>query len=288
MEWYSKRDGILSRAELPESKPPSDVERGSYEHVMFLTLTVALDYQRSANDLWNSARITFEDQMTKWVFSPQEVAKRNHDELVTSLAKYKLSKKKEKDAKIWQTVATSFLELFGGDPRKLFEKYDYDAPQIFHSMRTIYGKKFPYLAGSTGTSKILSLWIRILHDEANIEFKNLNDVPLPIDIHTARSTITTGCLAGVFDGPFSGLVEQTKKAWIEACKGTSYYPLQIDEPLWNLSRFGCTNHRNGQPCPVRDRCRLANFCTANHPESTISIRQNEITNINTKYPEANS
>jgi len=285
MEWYGRRDGVLSNTELPESKPPEGIVRGTYEHIMFLTLSVSIDYQRSASDLWNAARKTWEDEDTRWIFFPGEIKKKDLDDLISSLAKHKLSKKKEKDAKIWRTVAISFLELFDGDPRKMFEELDYDARRIFDIMRSSYAKKFPYLAGSSGTSKILSLWIRILHDEAKVAFKNLNEVPLPIDIHTARATITTGCLVGKFEGSFSSFAEQAKNAWIGACKGTKYYPLKIDEPLWNLSRFGCSNHRNGSPCPVRQDCRLADLCTANHPDSRMDIRQTGIMNIDTKYLE---
>jgi len=61
-------------------------------------------------------------------------------------------------------------------------------------------RKFPYLAGASGNSKILSLWIRMLHDEIDINLKNLEKVPIPIDIHTARATLTTGCLVGEFGG----------------------------------------------------------------------------------------
>ena len=285
LDWYKKRDGIFTGSDLPESAPPNGMMVGSYEHIMFLTMTVSIDYQRSAQDLWNVARISWQDENTRWIFSPAEISKRSHDELVGSLAKHKLSKKKNKDADIWRKVSLSFLELFEGDPRKMFEKFDYDALQIFNAMRAQYGRHFPYLAGSTGTGKILSLWIRIMNKEGKINFKNLNKVPIPIDIHTARSTITTGCLVGTFEGSFSKLTDEAKEAWIEACDGTDHYPLELDEPLWNLSRYGCTNYTSGTPCPVANQCKLAEFCVSNHTSSKISLQQNGITTIDTKHPE---
>ena len=285
LEWYYQNpDGIYAGSYEPELILPKGTKQGSYEQLMFYTLTVAIDYQRSASDLWDAGRRTMEDEKSRWVFYPKEVAKRSFEELVENLAKYKLSKKTNRDAKIWQTICLSLLELFEGNPRKLFEKYDYDALQIFNAMRSQYGKKFPYLAGSTGTSKILSLWIRILHEAAKIEFKNLNQIPMPIDIHTARATITTGCLVGDFKGSFNVLVEMAKSAWVEACQGTKFYPLRLDEALWNLSRNGCSNYTLGKPCPVRNECKLANFCTANNSKSKIILRQNDTTTIDTKYP----
>jgi len=286
MKWYREsRDGLLAGAELPESKPPGDVTRGSYEHIMFLTLTVAIDYQRSAAKLWDSARITWEDAQTRWVFFPEEVANRDLDQLVAALAKHKLSKKQKKDAEIWKKVASSFQSLFQGDPRKFFEAHSYDAFEIYNAMRGRYAKQFPYLAGATGTSKILSLWIRMLSDEARIAFKNLDKVPLPIDIHTARATITTGCLVGKFKGTFKKLAVQAQEAWTEACKNTEYYPLQLDEPLWNLSRLGCSKRKNGSSCPEKHQCRLVVYCTANTSDAVITISKNGATSIDTKYPE---
>ena len=283
LQWYKKRTGIFSHAALPETIQPKGVVRESYEHVMFITLGVSLDYQRSANDLWDAARKTWEDKNTRWVFSPNLVAQKTMEDLVKDLQIYRLSKKMNKDAKIWRTVSLSFLELFDGDPRNMFKKFDFDALEIFNAMKNTYGKQFPYLAGSTGTGKILSLWIRMMHDEAKIDFKNLNKVPMPMDIHTVRATITTGCIVGDFNGSFSELTGLAKNAWFDACENSSSYPLDLDEPLWNLSRYGCSKISNGK-CPYIDECKLADFCVTANPQSNFSLSQNTNTSISTAYP----
>ncbi|WP_268544033.1 hypothetical protein [Candidatus Nitrosotenuis cloacae] len=285
MDWYQKKTEIFTNAELPEALIPEGITIGSYDHIMFLTQSVSIDYMRSAQQLWDAARTTWKDETTRWVFYPKEIAKRNLEDLIDAMSKHKLSKKHTKDPTTWRKVALSFNNLFDGDPRNLFQKFNYDALQIFNSMRSQYGKDFPYLAGSTGTSKILSLWIRMLHDFAKVEFRNLNEVPIPVDIHTARATITTGCLAGEFSGTFGELADKTKKAWIEACEGTGFYPLQLDEPLWNLSRYGCSNYKNGSTCPVRHQCRLRNYCVTENASSKIFLQQNNTTTIVTEYPE---
>ena len=284
LDWYPKRTGVFEGADLPESRPLDNMAPDSYERVMFYTLTVSIDYMRSASDLWDSARKTINDEGVKWVFQPRMVSEKTMPELVEALSKHKLSKKRNRDAEIWRTICLSLLELFDGDPRNLFKEYDYNAYQIFDAMRNKYGKRFPYLAGSTGTSKILSLWIRIMHKEAGIPFKGLELVPIPIDIHTARATITTGCVAGDFEGKFGELVNIAKKAWVETCTGTEYYPLQLDEALWNLGRFGCSNIVNGE-CQVYARCELAKHCTANK-NSSILISQNDAVKISTSVKAA--
>lgn len=294
MDWYNdnKRDGVLKDADVPESRPPADVKIGSYEHIMFITFTVSIDYMRDAAQLWDSARRTWEDEETRWVFYPDKVAKRTMDmnepaELVNALAKHKLSKRRDKDAKkIWGPVALSFNRLFEGDPRKLFADLSYDALEIYCQMckRNSYHKHFPYLSGP----KILPLWIRMLHTEAGIKFKNLDEVPLPMDIHVARSTITTGCLVGRFEGKFNDFAVKAQEAWREACQHTKYYPLQLDEPLWNLSRLGCSKRRDEEEeCPRKHECRLADFCTANDPSAIIKINATKRNvSIRTRYPQS--
>jgi len=143
LDWYPKRTGVFAGAELPEAKPPDVQGISDYERIMFYTLTVSIDYQRSAKTLWDAARKTMEDEKTRWVFYPKSVSEKTLEELIHTLSQYKLSKKQNKDAKIWRTICLSLLELFEGDPRKLFEKYDYDALQIFNAMRSQYGKKIP-------------------------------------------------------------------------------------------------------------------------------------------------
>lgn len=36
----------------------------------------------------------------------------------------------------------------------------------------------------------------MLHDNVGIDLKNLDKIPIPVDIHIARASFTTGCLRG--------------------------------------------------------------------------------------------
>ena len=44
--------GIHGHTEMPEDELPKGMVRGSPEHLLFITLTVSIDYQRSATTLW--------------------------------------------------------------------------------------------------------------------------------------------------------------------------------------------------------------------------------------------
>jgi len=41
--------GILGNTEMPEDILPAGMNSGSLEHLLFITLTVSIDYQRDAN-----------------------------------------------------------------------------------------------------------------------------------------------------------------------------------------------------------------------------------------------
>ena len=65
--------GIHGRNDMPEDPRPVGVERGSLEYILFLTLTVSIDYQRDANALWRIARRSFEDAETRYLFNPRRL-----------------------------------------------------------------------------------------------------------------------------------------------------------------------------------------------------------------------
>lgn len=47
--------GILGSTEMSEDIIPKGVKRGSLDGLLFITLTVANDYQRDADALWESS-----------------------------------------------------------------------------------------------------------------------------------------------------------------------------------------------------------------------------------------
>ena len=282
IRWKNERTGIFANSSLPETQLPKGVERGSYEQIMFITMCSSIDYQRDADALWDAGRDTWNDENTRWVFFPNLVKQKTLEDLTKNLQKYRLSKKPTKDANIWRTVSLSFLDLFDSDPRNMFKKFEFDALKIRSHMKELGTKVFPYLGGSSSTGKINSMWIRILHDDANISFKNYEKMPLPIDIHTMRATITTGCLIGKYNGTFQELAGMAKNAWAEACENTTYSPLDLDDALFNLSRHGCSKIRDGN-CPFINECKLSDFCVTKNPQSKFELNANE-GDIDTSYP----
>jgi len=254
--FYESKEGIFGRTDMPEELLPESVKRGSYYHLMFITLTASIDYQRDAEQLWKAGRHTIDDKNTRWIYSPEEVLKRTDAELVDAMQKHRLSKKPIKDAlQIWKPVCKSFYELFDSDPRNLLKECNYDALKIFESIKLKYKRYFPYLSGK----KILPLWIRMMNDVVGINLKNLSEIPLPVDVHITRATFCLGCLKGKYTGNIDHISREIDEVWKHACESLPYYRLQLDEPLWHLSKYGCTKRR-GSYCIKSAECPVAQYC----------------------------
>jgi hypothetical protein len=262
--------GILGRTEMPEDLTPRGVERGSLEHILFLTLTLSIDYQRDAVALWRSSRQSFEESATRYLFDPKSLQEAPPRQIVADMQIHKLSKKPKKDAHIWRTVGVTFLKKWEGDPRNFLDSCNWDSLTILDRLKNDnheYSKRsvsdYPYLRGP----KIGPLCLRILRDNACIEqLNNLDKVPIPVDIHVARATLATGVIRGKFQGRLHDLFEDIRVVWAGSVKrlivkDRSMIPLDVDEPLWHLSKYGCT-YRNKETgmCPVSGKCEARNLC----------------------------
>lgn len=135
---------------------------------------------------------------------------------------------------------------------------DWDGPRTIALIRsTKYSGRFPNLKGP----KIAPLWIRMLVDEwKGHPIYNINQIGLPVDIHTGAATVMLGGVHGSYQGDFASFRDAVQQVWREASEGTEHYPLQVDEPLWHLSRNSCRKMKS-MPCEYRHECDLAAFCT---------------------------
>jgi len=264
--------GIHGRNDMPEDIMPKSVVRGSLEHIMFITLTVSIDYQRDAPALWNASRKTFEDPETRYLFDPKALHETPPRKIIEDMQKYRLSKKPQKDAYIWRTVGVTFYKKWSGDPRNFLQRCNWDAPTILKRLKKdvhLYNGRwvpdYPYLRGD----KIGPLWLRMLRDNVGItELENLYRVPIPVDIHVARATLTTGVVKGEFKGNLNDLFKYIRKAWFESVKDLNaknrpMIALDIDEPLWHLSKYGCSKRdKMTGTCPVFQKCEARKFCVS--------------------------
>ena len=208
---------IHGKTDMPEDITPNNVVRGSLDHIFFITLTVSIDYQRDAPSLWESSRKTFDDSKTRYLFNPKLLHETPFRKIVEDMQKYKLSKKPQKDANIWRTVGVTFYKKWEGDPRKFLKNCNGDSSLILKRLRNdthLYNGRsvsdYPYLRGP----KIGPLWLRMLRDNVGIaQLRNLEKVPIPVDIHVARATLTTGVVRGSIEVKLDELFGDIRKAW---------------------------------------------------------------------------
>lgn len=261
--------GIHGQKDMPEDILPAGMTEGSLEHLYFITLTVAIDYQRDAPALWACSRRTFEDPATRYLFYPEQVYNTPVAKIITDMQKHSLSKKPQNDAYIWRTVGLTFLKKYDNDPRHLFKLCQWKADLILHTIRKgshQYKNKsyldFPFLRGE----KIGPLWLRMLRDNLGLSLSNLDRIPIPVDIHVARSTLALGIIRGRYEGSLTPLFEEIRKAWFLSVQGlkredgSEMIALDVDEPLWHLSKHGCTFRDNRGYCPKRPSCVGRDFC----------------------------
>lgn len=263
--------GIHGQKEMPENLLPAGVERGSLGHVLFITLTVAIDYQREANALWESARRSYADPETGYLFSPARLHEVPWQQVREDMQKHGLSKKPGKDCHIWRTVGITFHKQWAGDPRNFLAECQWDAPTILQRLnegRHLNNERpvldFPYLRGK----KIGPLWLRMLRDDVGLKIGNLEAVPIPVDVHVARASLALGLVRGEYEGKVEGIYEEIRRAWRESVQGLSVderemIALDVDEPLWHLSKSGCTDRDTETGvCKHYERCEAREFCIA--------------------------
>ena len=123
MEMYKR--GELGGEIMPEDSNPH-LNKDSLENYLYYTLPMALNYQRNSYTLWESALNTYIDKETNFVFNPEQCLKHSFEDVQKALTKYKLALQKQKQTEIWIKLCKTFMKLFNGDIRKLFDDLDND------------------------------------------------------------------------------------------------------------------------------------------------------------------
>ena len=150
------------------------------------------------------------------------------------------------------------------------QAYDWDVAVVLqqlkeskHLRRELWSNSYPWLRGD----KIGPLWLRMLWDNAGVsKLRNLERAPIPVDVHVARATLALGIVRGKYSGPLDALFDDMRKAWFESVlglkvAGRAMIALDVDEPLWHLSKDGCSKRDPATAaCPVRHRCEAAQWC----------------------------
>ena len=226
------KNGELGGEVMPEDANPH-FDKSSLENYLFFTLPMALNYQRNSYTLWESALKTYNDEETRFVFNPKLCLEKSFEEVQYALTKYKVALQKQKQTEIWLALCNTFVELFDGDIRKLFDILENDVDKIRDYIQKQNKKKFPYLSGT----KICNYWLYVIYQYTDRKYKNIENLTVAPDTHVCKATFKLGLIN---DEEFNSSNVQliVIERWQELFKDTKYKPIDIHTPLWLWSRNG--------------------------------------------------
>ncbi|SNR77429.1 N-glycosylase/DNA lyase [Desulfurobacterium atlanticum] len=254
-----KAEGIFNEKELPDDRIKKHIPEDMEKYLAVLSLVTSLDYMRDAAKLWDSAIKTLEDDEISWVFSPSEVKERGKEKLKEALLKHKMAMRKEKDTDTWWHISKTVAEDYNGSFLSFFNSFNFEMDKAYETLDSkLWHQKLPNLSGR----KIFPHWIRTIKEKIKeIPFKNLEKLPIPVDVHVARATFTTGCITGKYKAKSITTTVRNLiiKLWNEALKDENILPIEMFRPLWLLSKHGCHYRKNGD-CPKKENCPVKEFC----------------------------
>lgn len=226
------KNGELGGEVMPEDANPH-LDTSSCENYLYFTLPMSLNYQRNSYTLWEAALKTYNDEETKFVFNPEECLNREFSEVQNALCKYRVALQKQKQTEIWLTLCNTFVTLFDGDIRKLFNDKNNDVNKIRDFIQKENKKLFPYLSGT----KICNYWLYVIMQYTERKYVNPECLTVAPDTHVCKSTHKLGLISeDEFNSSNVQLI--VIERWKEVLNGTKYKPIDIHTPLWLWSRNG--------------------------------------------------
>lgn len=235
MEDYHKKKGVFSTFKFPpEYNLPKGMKKSSEDQLRYSTITVSFDYMRDAEALWKQCHDAWLNPSTKWIFDPKETLSKSQDELIKVLKEIN-DQRPNKDGQIWFTICKKLKE-FDFSITRMLENLDFDAVKISDFLDN-NKSDFPYLSGY----KIKPLWLRIIDETIGLKLKRIEEIPLPIDVHTARMTLKMVFNEDLSKSIDENIRQKTQNAWRIILNGEEIYPLQLDEPLWLLGKYNLLN-----------------------------------------------
>lgn len=225
--------GLLGGEVMPEDARPSDIVESSRENLLFLTLPMALNYQRNSYKLWESAARMFEDNETRMAFFPECVVELTDETLLSYLTKYKVALQPNRHLDIWRKVASGLNIMFENDVENIFKDCDYDVLKIKETIQVTNKKVFPYLSGH----KIFNYWLYVMESYSPVKFKNRNEITIAPDTHIIQASLKLKVVRGDFDSLAQDRMI-VADAWKDLLKDTEIAPIDVHTPLWLWSRKG--------------------------------------------------
>ena len=220
------KTGRLGDTTMPEDSNPGFKEKE--ERLVYFTLPMSLNYQRDSFKLWESVLQTWNDQETQDIFSIQNSAKMEKEELRKKLLKHKIALQPNKHLETWRKLAETFNEW--GSMSNFLQAQENDFLKIRKIMQETNKKEFPYLSGP----KIFNYWSFILQEYGKVKLKNAEYIDIAPDTHVTKASEILGVINKQEAETLSK--EKISQRWRELLKGTEINPIDMHPPLWFWSK----------------------------------------------------
>jgi hypothetical protein len=227
------QSGKLGGEIMPEDARPGIIDIKSAENFHFLSLPMALNYQRNSFSLWESAAKSFLDEDTNDVFYPSIVKAMDDIELRRKLIKHKLALQPNKHVNTWRTLCNAITDLYNDDIRNAFIFNNNDVLKIRETIQIKEKKRFPYLSGP----KIFNYWLYVIENYTPIVLTNRSEITVAPDTHIIQGSMRLGLINGDFD-EISQNRTVVSDAWKQVLDKTNIAPIDIHTPLWLWSKRG--------------------------------------------------
>lgn len=178
------KKGYFGKKEIPEDTHPDFRLMTEKEILLYYTLPMALNYRRDSFKLWESAKKTFCDKNTNFVFDPEKVVNSSFEKVQRALTVYKLAIQYNKQTQIWITLCKTIVIEYGNDLENLFKANQYNVKNIKHTMQVKNKKLFPYISGN----KLVNYWLFTISHYAHISFNDKENICLAVDAHIIKAS----------------------------------------------------------------------------------------------------
>lgn len=219
--------GDLGGETMPEDVHPQ-LAADSLELLHYLTLSMCLNYQRNSYTLWQNCTLAYEDDATRWIFTPELAAKADVETLRAALLKHKVALQPNKHIDNWRRVAGGMVKYGAGDMRVILAQNNYDIAHIRGFIQD-NRKDFPYLAGN----KICNYWLFVLLQYTNFPLVNRAALSIAPDTHVMKASVKLGLIDDVGLSPTACAL-----AWQDLLGDVELLPIDMHTPLWLWSRGG--------------------------------------------------
>lgn len=223
------KTGKLGEIVMPEDSSPSFTEEQAEERLVYFTLPMALNYQRNSYKLWEGTLKTWNDPVTRDVFSVHCSASLPTEVLREHLLRYKVALQPNKHVMTWQTLARTINDNWGS-VSLLLDDADRDYLKLRDIIQGTHKKIFPYLSGP----KIFNYWSYILGEYGGVSLAHREFIEIAPDTHVIKGSVRLEVIDPKEVATLSR--EEISQRWRTLLEGSGIAPIDLHSPLWFWSR----------------------------------------------------